>query len=181
MGRTATLRGTLIATQAPQATNNTTFQSTHSHQQSAHSFPGLNLNPFCLLLQATQPPTIPTPNTSKNLNLRINAQSLAFKEPTNNNQLEAEATNQFSSRALAAAGNQQAPQPGQRAQSSSKLIQHHIQRTNQLEARYNHSQSVATSAFTTVCRHRYLQKPNRLTVMSFNKFHVTLKNQQLAL
>jgi len=66
-----------------------------------------------LLLQATQPPTIPTPNTSKKSKL-THAQSLAFKEPTNNNQLEAEATNQLSSRALAAAGNQQAPQPGQR-------------------------------------------------------------------
>ena len=66
LGRTATLRGTLIATQATQAT--------HSHQQSAYS--------FCLLLEATQPPTIPTSNTPTNLNLRMRNHSPSRNQPT---------------------------------------------------------------------------------------------------
>ena len=96
LGRTATLRGTLIATQATQAT--------HSHQQSAYS--------FCLLLEATQPPTIPTSNTPTNLNLRMRNHSPSRNQPTTTSSKLKQPTN--SSRALAAAGNQHAPQLGQR-------------------------------------------------------------------
>ena len=78
LGRTATLRGTLIATQATQAT--------HSHQQSAYS--------FCLLLEATQPPTIPTSNTPTNLNLRMRNHSPSRNQPTTtSSKLKQPATN----------------------------------------------------------------------------------------
>ena len=114
-------------------TSNQHSNSTHSHQQSAHSFPGLNLNPFCLLLQATQPPTIPTPNTSKNLNLRMHNHSPSRNQPTTTSSKLKQPTNFHHAPLQQPATAQQAPVTTAE-QSSSKLIQHRIQRTNQLEA-----------------------------------------------
>jgi len=106
----------------------------------------------------------------KNLNLRMHNHSPSRNQPTTSSKLK-QPTNFHHAPLQRPATNKHHNQANE--QSSSKLMQHHNQRTNQLEASTT-TQSVA-SALTTVCRQRYLQNPNRLTVMSFNKFHVTLK------